>query len=367
MEELKRIETVEVSMNKEKVGRIAITPQNLCVFEYDPHFLNSGVSLSPYHLPLRSGLFIAQRDPFNGGFGVFDDSLPDGWGRLLLDRYLRERGIASSKVSTLQLLALIGSGGRGALEYLPDLSVATENEVLDFDRLANDTEKILTSDYSPDIIERLYQYGASSGGARPKIFATVDNREWLIKFKATIDSEDIGVTEYQYSLLAKECGIRMAKTRLFNGKYFGAERFDRVANKKIHTISAAGLLNANYREPSLDYLDLLKVTLNLTKNMEEVYDLFRIMAFNIAIRNRDDHAKNFSFQLIDGNWRLSPAYDILPSEGFRGFHTTTVNNNGEPTIKDVISVATQLSLDKHRVEQIMETISSKTSYKWRSY
>jgi serine/threonine-protein kinase HipA len=179
-----------------------------------------------------------------------------------------------------------------------------------------------------------------------------------------MDREDIGITEYQHSVLAKECGIRMAKTKLFQDKYFGVERFDRLNGQKIHTISAAGLLNANYREPSLDYSDLLKVTLNLTKNMEEVYDLFRIMLFNVAIRNRDDHAKNFSFQLIDGQWRLSPAYDLLPSEGFNGFHTTTINNTGDPTTKDIMAIAEQLSLDKQRVDQMMGIISSKTAHNW---
>ena len=364
MTAIKSIEVIEVWMHGEKVGRIAMTPQHLCAFEYDPHFLATGFSISPYHLPLRSGVFMAKRTPFNGGFGVFDDSLPDGWGRLILDRYLKEKGVDSFKISILQRLALIGSRGRGALEYLPDLSSATEEEILDFDKIAADTHRILTSDDPHSSVKTLYQYGGSSGGVRPKIFITIDGREWLIKFKATMDREDIGITEYQYSVLAKECGIRMAKTKLFQDKYFGVERFDRVDGQKIHTISAAGLLNANYREPSLDYSDLLKVTLNLTKNMEEVYDLFRIMLFNVAIRNRDDHAKNFSFQLIDGQWRLSPAYDLLPSEGFNGFHTTTINNTGDPTTKDIITVAEQLSLDKQRVDRMMGIISSKTAYNW---
>ncbi|MGL4325958.1 MAG: HipA domain-containing protein, partial [Tannerellaceae bacterium] len=155
------------------------------------------------------------------------------------------------------------------------------------------------------------------------------------------------------------CGIRMPETRLIDGKYFGVERFDRGTNKRIHTISAAGLLHANYRIPSLDYSILLKVCLNLTKDMEQVHELFRILVFNVIISNRDDHAKNFSFQLIDKEWKLSPAYDLLPSNGFNGYHTTTINGKGEPTMSDIKSVASEVGISHVRATQIIDEISEK--------
>ena len=126
---------------------------------------------------------------------------------------------------------------------------------------------------------------------------------------------------------------------------------------KIHTVSAAGLLHADYRIPCLDYLDLLKLCHILTKNMEEVEMLFRLMAFNVAIKNRDDHAKNFSFQLIDREWKLSPAYDLLPSNGFNGFHITTVNNSGEPSLQDMMTVAEKIGLNKQRARDIIRNIN----------
>ncbi len=347
------INVVEVFMNGDKVGRIALTPESLCAFEYDPQYLLSGNSISPYFLPLKSELAIAKRTPFKGGFGVFDDSLPDGWGNLILDRYLREKGYDPAKLTILQRLALVGSMGRGALEYKPDWSTAMDHEKIDFDNLAAETEKILSNDYTGNAIDTLYKYAGSSGGARPKVFVKIDRKEWLVKFRASIDSFDVGKVEYEYSLLAKKCGINMPETRLFEGKYFGVERFDRTPSSKIHTISAAGLLNADYRIPSLDYIDLLKVCHDLTKNMEEVYALFRLMVFNVAIKNRDDHAKNFSFQLINGEWKLSPAYDILPSDGFNGYHTTTVNNSGEPTKEDMLAVANEVGLSKQKAKDII--------------
>lgn len=159
----------------------------------------------------------------------------------------------------------------------------------------------------------------------------------------------------------------MPETRLFEGKYFGVERFDRTSLGKVHTVSVAGLLNADYRAPSLDYGDLLQLCHILTKNMEEVYALFRQMVFNIVIKNRDDHAKNFSFQLINGEWKLSPAYDLLPSSGFNGFHTTTVNNNGEPTVNDMMTVAAKVGLNKQRATEIVEEINTLVKESLKKY
>jgi serine/threonine-protein kinase HipA len=282
--------------------------------------------------------------------------LPDGWGSLVLDRYLRTKGIEPVRLSVLQRLALVGSTGRGALEYYPNKNVSEEDTFLDFNKLAAEAEKILGNEYTSDGLETFYRYGGSSGGARPKFFAIIDGRQWLIKFKAAIDPPNIGKVEYDYSQLARQCGINMPETRLFEGKYFGVERFDRTENGKIHTISAAGLLNADYRIPSLDYSTLLKVCLDLTKNIEEVYALFRLMVFNVAISNRDDHAKNFSFQYKNAAWCLSPAYDLLPSSGFNGYHTTTINGQGNPTLKDIMQAANDVGLNKKRAESIVEQV-----------
>lgn len=355
---MNNIDVVEVYMNGVKVGRLALTPDLLCAFEYDTQYINSGKSISPYFLPLKPGLTIAKRDPFEGGFGVFNDSLPDGWGNLILDRYLKEKGYNPDKITILQRLALVGSTGRGALEYKPDWSIPQNQDKIDFDQLAIETEKILSSDeYTGDDLETLYKYGGSSGGARPKVFVKIEGKEWLVKFRATVDKLNIGEIEYNYSLLAKECGIKMPETRLFEGKYFGVERFDRVQNEKVHTISMAGLVNADYRIPSLDYSVLLKVCHDLTKNMADVLALFRQMVFNVAVKNRDDHAKNFSFQLIGNEWKLSPAYDILPSSGFGGYHTTTINNTGEPNVSDIMAVANEVGLAKQRAKEIIEEIN----------
>jgi serine/threonine-protein kinase HipA len=354
---------VEVYLEKRNVGMLVLTPKDLCAFEYDKDFLKNGVSISPFSLPLQSGVFVAKRDPFRGGFGVFDDSLPDGWGNLVLDRYLQQKGINPYRLTVLERLTLVGSAGRGALEYRPDESVDIEASSFDFNQLAAESEKILASDYSGGSLETLYQYGGSPGGARPKIFAKIDGKEWLVKFKSASDPVEVGQKEYEYSLLAGECGIPMPETHLFENKYFGVRRYDRTAAGKIHTISIAGLLNADYRIPCLDYTDLLILCRKLTLDMEQVYMLFRQMVFNVAICNRDDHAKNFSFQLKGNKWQLSPAYDVLPSNGFNGYHTTTVNNQGDPSWEDVMTVASNVGLNMKRAKSICDEIIDKCKVK----
>ncbi len=352
------VSVIEVFISQRIVGKLALTPEGLCAFEYDSDWLRDGYSISPFFLPLKSGLQIAKRDPFAGGFGVFDDSLPDGWGSLILDRYLTEHGVNPYKLTLLDRLALIGGSGRGALEYRPDKSIVAEDDFKDFDKIARDAEIILGDKKGDVSVDDLYRYGGSSGGARPKIFTTIDDRHWLVKFKASLDPKDIGKIEYEYSQLAKRCGIVMSETQLFGGKYFAAERFDRYDGEKVHTVSVAGLVNANYRIPSLDYSILLKLTLQLTRDMSQVSQMFRLMVFNVLISNRDDHAKNFSYQYVKGVWRLSPAYDILPSVGFYGYHTTTINGQGDPSLRDVVSVAKEVGITESEARNVVSELTN---------
>lgn len=170
---------------------------------------------------MRSGVFIAKPHPFEGGFGVFDDCLPDGWGLLVLDRYLQQKGINPRSLTLLDRFALVGSTGRGALGFRPDNGVVTRHDHADFEKLAFEAERILDSDdYAGEGIEEFQDRGGSPGGARPKIFIRYNAKGWLVKFRAKQDPQSIGIDEYRYSLLAKKCGIEMPETRLFEDKYW---------------------------------------------------------------------------------------------------------------------------------------------------
>lgn len=353
------IKQIEVIYADRIVGRLAMTKEGLSAFEYSPEWLASGFSISPFELPLRSGVFIARPRPFDGGFGVFDDCLPDGWGLLILDRYLQQQGINPRRISLLDRLALVGSTGRGALEFRPDKSVVTKQEYADFEKLALEAELILDSDdYTGEGIDEFQQRGGSPGGARPKIFTRYDGREWLVKFRAKHDPKHIGRDEYNYSLLAKECGIEMPETRLFEDKYFGVERFDRTPGGKLHVVSVAGLIGADYRMPSIDYLHIFQVCATLTHSIAELWKVFRLMALNFLIENKDDHAKNFAFIYKNDEWHLSPAYDLLPSDGMNGYHTTSINDSIVPTKDDLLAVAVKAGLNKKEAEEIFTSMMS---------
>lgn len=346
---------IEVIYGNRPVGRLALTKEGLCAFEYSAGWLGSGFSISPFELPLKSGVFIAKSRPFDGGFGVFDDCLPDGWGLLVLDRYLQQNGINPRTLILLDRLALVGSAGRGALEFRPDRSLVSKQDYVDFEKLALEAEQILgNEDYSGKGIEEFQYRGGSPGGARPKIFTRYDGKEWLVKFRAKNDSERIGAEEYNYSLLAKKCGIEMPETRLFEGKYFGVERFDRTPKGKLHVISMAGLVGADYRLPSIDYAHIFQACAMLTHNVAELWKVYRLMVFNYLIGNKDDHAKNFAFIYRDGDWHFSPAYDLLPSDGINGYKTTSINDRIEPSKEDLFAVAVKAGLDKREAVGIFE-------------
>ena len=373
MEKLKEIEVW--FSNKDKIGTIKSNNERpyTTIFKYSQEWLKNGFSISPFSLPLEDKEFIANPFLFDGVFGVFADSLPDGWGRLLVDRMLRNNGINPFEVDSLNRLAIVGDSGMGALTYIPVHEFDIDKNELDLDRLALACKEILITDNSEDLDE-LYKLGSSSGGARPKILTKVDGEEWIIKFPSSIDKTNIGKQEYDYSVCAKNCGIDMPETRLFSSNissgYFGVKRFDRKNNIKKHMLTVSALLETSHRIPNLDYNDLMKLTKNLTSSEEEIKKMFKLMCFNIFAHNRDDHSKNFSF-IYDENlksWKLSPAYDLTYSYSIGGEHATTVNGNGrDPGLKDILEVAKKIDLDMNYAKETALNIEKIVSKDLKGY
>ena len=361
---MNKIKSLQVFYNEKKVGTLALMKNNIVAFEYDSNWITNGFSISPFSLPLKKQVFIPRIDPFDGLYGVFSDSLPDGWGRLLVDRMLNSQNINPREISQIDRLAIVGETGMGALSYKPEYNLLEDKDYQeDYDNLALSCKKILNTEYSADL-DKLFKLGGSSGGARPKILTKIDNEDWIIKFPSSLDESNIGRLEYLYSVCAKKCKIDMPETKLFPSKissgYFGIKRFDRKklstgAIRKLHMISVSGLLETSHRIPNLDYNDLMQLTLNLTKSFEEVEKLFRLMCFNVFSHNRDDHSKNFSFIYNEdlNKWELSPAYDLTYSYSINGEHATTINGNGvNPGLNDILKVAEKIGLDKKKAEKI---------------
>lgn len=362
-----RIEHLDVFYHERKVGTLAMYQKYLAAFAYGQEWLETGFPISPFSLPLEKRVFVPRMDPFDGLFGVFADSLPDGWGRFLVDRLMLKKGIEPAAVGTLNRLAIVGDSGMGALSYRPTICLNESDSAMELDQIAGECERMLRTEYSDDL-DQLFRLGGSSGGARPKILTEIEGEEWIIKFPSYEDPKDIGKQEYDYSLCAKECGIEMAQTRLFPSEscsgYFGVKRFDRRKDadeqeNRVHMLSVSAVLETSHRIPNLDYHLLMKLTLEITKDFSEVLRLFRLMCFNVFSHNRDDHSKNFSYLYDEQNacYRLAPAYDLTYSSSLNGEHATTVNGNGvNPGMEDILAVADKIGIRKAQAGKIARDI-----------
>lgn len=360
-----------------QVGTMAWYNNAIAVFEYTTEWLADGFSISPLSLPLEKKVFIPKPNAFDGLFGVFADSLPDGWGRLLVDRLMLRNKLDPHTVGPMQRLAIVGESGMGALGYRPEINLRESTNDLSLDEIAAECAKVLKTEFS-DELDKLFVLGGSSGGARPKILTEVDGEDWIIKFPSTLDSPNIGKQEYDYALCAKNCGIIMEEVRLFPSDttdgYFGTRRFDRnfhsTTDNKIHMISAAALLETSHRIPNLDYNLLMRLTLQLTNSMSECEHLFRLMCFNVFAHNRDDHAKNFSYIYHEevSSWQLSPAYDLTYSNSIGGEHATTINGNGkDPGKTEILEVAKTIGINTRRANSIVDQVQDCVNSQLREY
>lgn len=360
------------------LGRLLLH-EGQVLFEYDDAFLKKNLNVSPFHLPLKTGVQIGKADLFEGLPGVFNDSLPDGWGKLLLDRSLLAKGIPPQQLNPLDRLAFVGKSGMGALTYKPELDKKSENEILDLDQLAHESAVILKGETS-EILDQLVAMGGSSAGARPKVLVgynpnqnhiisgqqqlPAEYEHWLVKFPSSLDLPDIALIELAYAKMAEVAGIEMSTSTVLQGasgeNYFATKRFDRLRNKRIHVHTACGLLNADHRYPSLDYENLMRATLSLSKDMREVEKVFRLAVFNVFAHNRDDHSKNFSFIMgEEGNWNFAPAYDLTFSYGPGGEHSSMVMGEGRnPGKVHLLKLAEkfQINNSKQIIDEVKEAV-----------
>lgn len=378
------------------VGRLAMHDRRV-LFEYNAAFLKQGVDISPLRLPRQPGV-IETRDPlFETLPGVFNDSLPDGWGRLLLDRFARRQGAAPETLTPLDRLAHVGQDGMGALVYQPEFAKDDAEEMVDLDEVAASSRSVLDGT-SDAVLEHLRKLGGSPQGARPKVLVQVEAatgrvtdalhdrgpgwRQVIVKFAAQDDVADIGPVELAYARMATAAGVKMPETLLLPSAsghgYFAAVRFDRSGAARhgaehhgparLHAATASGLLHADHRLPALDYMTLAKLAVRLTQDHREGEALFRLMAFNVFAHNRDDHAKQFSF-LLDraGVWRLAPAYDLTFSRGPGGEHTTSVAGEGRaPSTDAMLKVADAAGLTPGKALEILEQTRAAV-LRWREF
>jgi len=363
------VQSVSVTYRGRKVGTLSMSNKHVCQFEYDKDWVADGFSISPLKLPLKTGIVTADYSPFNGNFGVFEDSLPGGYGEYLLRKVLSKSGINYGALTPVQRLSLVGNSGMGALCYEPETKMPQSEWRGSFDEMQQMALEVL-SEKSDDNADVLFYRSGNSGGVRPKCIFTDAEGHWLVKFRHTYDPKNIGEIEYQYNKVARQCGIIVPDFKLIDGKYFACRRFDIEDGKRLHVATASGLLNEPITPPKMDYHSLLQLTGYLTQSPIEVEQQFRRMAFNVFARNHDDHARNFSFICHErlrvgdgtsgiGKWKLAPAYD-LTNDDTLGEHASTINFKGLPTDEDMITVGTNIRITRVRCQEIIEEVREGT-------
>ena len=334
-----------------QLGTLADSGRQL-LFEYSPSALREGLQLSPLHLPLRERAYADGPRFFHGLPGLIADALPDGWGLLLMDRAFRKMGRDPAGVSPLERLALIGERAIGALTFEPADAADLDAAAASLLELARKVER-LSAGAGADVLREMLLIG----GSPPP-----DAAPWLFKFPARGEHAEVCAVEELYACLARACALEMPDSRfvpLGRGlAAFGVRRCDREAGLRVPVHTVGGALHADYRIPSIDVIDFLKLTRLLTRDEREVRRAYARCAFNLLFNNRDDHVKNFSYRLtVDRHWRLAPAYDLTFNAGPAGHHQMAyAGETGAPSRADLLRAAHHGEVAPAAAKRIIEAM-----------
>jgi serine/threonine-protein kinase HipA len=376
---------------------------NVARFEYDRGFVTKGIEPSPIMMPVQQGRVYSfgniNKDTFNGLPGMLADSLPDTYGRALFDQWLTLTGRTSG--NPVETLCFLGQRCMGALEFEPATGPATDgNMKFEIDSLVDVAREALSKKEGFGVnldtdrkaaIAEILRLGTSAGGQRAKaiIAYNKDTGEvrsgqitapegfdyYLIKLDGVSaeagfkETENYGRLEYSFSELVKRCGIDMTECSLIeeNGRaHFLTKRFDRENGKKVHMQTLCGIAHYDFKlQRGYSYEQALNVMRRLRLPYSQAQEMFRRMVFNVVLRNQDDHTKNISFLMNpDGQWRLSPAYDMgfayNPTGAWTKTHQMSINGKFDDlTRKDLLDFATANNIKNapEIIDQICEAAS----------
>ena len=349
-------------------------------FEFAPSFIGKGLNPAPFRLPVKTGISIYDRSGAMETFGMFEDSLPDGWGRRIVDvAFLKRYGRLPT---VLERLSCVGMSGMGALVYEPAEEAIPFAESFDLGALAADAMDF-DAGKAEDVLPEVRRAGGSSGGARPKANVGYNPKtgevcaerevlppgfeHWLVKFNTRMDGDDAGAREFRWYNVAVAAGATMMPCRLIETKtgcFFATRRFDRTDDgRRLHFATAAGLLHANFRIPGEEYLTLFRLTDALTRDYCAKIELFRRASLNVLAHNRDDHLKNFGF-LMDANglWTLAPFYDFTYANGPNGWHTLSIAGEGaNPDRVDLLRLADEAGIRAADASTVLAEVETAVS------
>lgn len=340
-------------------------------FEYDAGFLDSGLALSPYALPVRAGLLRHAVKPGVPIPGVFSDSRPDGWGLKLLHRAFARAGRSRATVTALDELAFLGNRAMGALSYAPATGPEVFFEAVELGALAAHAQAVYGGSVD-EVLPELLRAGGSPGGARPKaLIGRSGDRTcigeaglpegfepWLVKFERPEDDAECARREAVWLQLAAKAGITVPDHETLDlgpaGTALATRRFDRSPRR--HLLSAAGALDVDFRTALVDYTELGKLTLFLTGgDLSQAAEIVRRAVFNVVMGNDDDHLKNHAW-LYDGHrWTLSPAYDLTFSP-LQARSTPVCGRVTDVPRSALRDLATRLGIPKNTRHEILEQV-----------
>lgn len=363
----RQVGRIEVRLWGELVGAAALDPRyGYYAFRYTPEFVARGVEPAPLRMPLSETETYLFTDLPEATYkrlpALLSDALPDDFGNALIDRYMAERGMSATSVSALDRLAYMASRGIGALTFKPTRGPATKKPTaLDLTKLVTQARAAVEGHFDGDdaasaALRSIIEVGTSAGGARAKaviawnpqteeirsgqLDAPDGFEHWLLKFDGMGKDNELGQAqgygriEYAYHLMAHDAGVDMTACRLLheNGRaHFMTRRFDREGRSgRHHMQTLCALDHVDYKKKGTNaYAQLFRAIHTLKLPYEALEEAFRRMVFNVMTRNCDDHSKNFSFRLREGQgWELAPAYDV----------TFAHNPKGEWTHQHLMSV-----------------------------
>ncbi len=362
-------------------------------FEYDAAWLHSEqVHLLDPDLQLYSGLHYLNDDK-KVNFGLFLDSSPDRWGRILMRR--REAALArfekrpeKNLFETDYLLGVYDEHRMGALRFKENLNEAflnsdrkmatppwTSIRELEEISLRLEEEDVVDDPYYLKWLSMLIAPGSSLGGGRPKASVTDrDQHLWIAKFPSKNDQTDVGAWELVTYEMAIKSGINMAQStvRKFSSPYhtFLTKRFDRTSRgERIHFASAMtllGYIDGQDYEDGASYLDLVEFIIRNGANVKaDLEELWRRIVFSICVSNTDDHLRNHGFILTGQGWILSPAFDVNPVETGTGLKLNISENDNALDLELAMEVHEQFRLDKKRAGKIIGEVR-KSVLNWRN-